>query len=276
VERLELIGKKLGIKEMEDWYNITKSQILENGGGSLSTYYGSSPSKLIMNVFSDMFDWKKEEFRSRKTLEYWTNKENLKNYLLYLKSYANVKDNLDWRRISKLAIKNAGGRGVLTRYGRLSKALIAADMQVDGDDCATTQSKPEQKLKKILEEIISGKENITMLIRYRHPQMKHSLSGIHMELDFWIPEWKLAFEYQGEHHYYQLHNNISEPIENQKVRDSEKKKACEELGIDLVIIPYWWNKTKEDLLALISEKRPKLVSSYNSDDGNWSNVQFKV
>ena len=34
-----------------------------------------------------------------------------------------------------------------------------------------------------------------------------------MELDFWIPNWNIAIEYQGEHHYYQvifIYFNISQ------------------------------------------------------------------
>ena len=47
-------------------------------------------------------------------------------------------------------------------------------------------------------------------------------------------------------------------------RDIEKIKECKLLGIDLIIIPYWWNKTKEQLIATIRKKRNDLFQEYKN------------
>jgi hypothetical protein len=71
-----------------------------------------------------------------------------------------------------------------------------------------------------------------------------------MELDIWIPELSLAFEYQGIQHY-----RISNVFESEFLRiqrnDMEKKKACQYHGITLISIPYWWDYTISSLAATI-------------------------
>ncbi len=44
---------------------------------------------------------------------------------------------------------------------------------------------------------------IDIFLNYRHPSLISPATNKSIELDVWIPEYKLAFEYQGEHHYHQ-------------------------------------------------------------------------
>lgn len=78
-----------------------------------------------------------------------------------------------------------------------------------------------------------------------------------MELDVYLPKHNLAFEYQGEHHFldiYALGHRW-----RQKQRDMEKKKLCQEKGITLIEIPYWWDFSKSSLMATIHHHRSDLV-----------------
>jgi hypothetical protein len=50
---MDSIGKEFGIKIMEDWYKITKKQIVESKGGHLLTKYSGSPIKLLKAVYSE-------------------------------------------------------------------------------------------------------------------------------------------------------------------------------------------------------------------------------
>ena len=79
-----------------------------------------------------------------------------------------------------------------------------------------------------------------------------------MQLDIFIPDHKLAFEYQGEQHYVEVY-----PLGAQwkhSERDLEKSLACKEKGITLIEIPYWWDFKKESLIATIHQYRPDLIS----------------
>jgi hypothetical protein len=68
----------------------------------------------------------------------------------------------------------------------------------------------------------------------------------------------IAFEYQGEYHYGK-HFLLGSPEGGVKTRDSSKKACCQDLGITLVEVPYWWKKDKGSLLATIHHIRPDLV-----------------
>ena len=50
-----------------------------------------------------------------------------------------------------------------------------------------------------------------------------------MELDVYIDELRLAFEYQGEQHYSPKYWS-GRDFERQQLRDKEKKKACKEVS----------------------------------------------
>eukprot|EP01124_Arcella_intermedia_P005806 TRINITY_DN13419_c0_g3_i1.p1 TRINITY_DN13419_c0_g3~~TRINITY_DN13419_c0_g3_i1.p1 ORF type:complete len:411 (-),score=50.74 TRINITY_DN13419_c0_g3_i1:290-1453(-) len=68
--------------------------------------------------------------------------------------------------------------------------------------------------------------------------------------DFYMPNRKLVIEYQGEQHYYSVLKWV--PLEQQQIRDKEKKAICDNNHIQLVEIPYWWDWTLLSLSQIIS------------------------
>jgi hypothetical protein len=93
---------------------------------------------------------------------------------------------------------------------------------------------------------------------FRHPELKPSDGSRNFELDIFFPKLKLAFEYQGEHHYSRLNGFVTN-LERRQERDVEKKQKCHEMGITLVMIPYWWDKQISTLKATIHNKKTGLV-----------------
>ena len=50
----EWLHQTLGHKSMDDWYDVTRREIYENGGaGMLTSYYNNSPSKALQNVYPE-------------------------------------------------------------------------------------------------------------------------------------------------------------------------------------------------------------------------------
>jgi hypothetical protein len=88
-------------------------------------------------------------------------------------------------------------------------------------------------------------------------------SGRAAQLDVYIFNLALAFEYQGEQHYgispYRRMNT-----ERLQDRDEEKKLLCKANGITLIEVPFWWDGSREQLEATIAQKRPELVLSTRS------------
>jgi hypothetical protein len=91
-----------------------------------------------------------------------------------------------------------------------------------------------------------------------HEEIRRNSNNTKVELDIYLPTERLAFEYQGEHHFYDIY--ALGPQWYQQERDEEKRKVCKELGITLIEIPYWWDRTNESLMATIHNYRPDLCS----------------
>src|SRR5690348_14990287 len=82
----------------------------------------------------------------------------------------------------------------------------------------------------------------------------HTVKAI--ELDIYLQSKQLAFEYQGEQHYFDVYALGSKWYQTQ--RDQEKKTMCNENGITLIEVPYWWDFDKLSLISTIHDHRPDL------------------
>ena len=50
-EFLETLGKELGFKTKEDWYNVTVKDFVSHGGRGLLAHYDQSPSKVLQAIY---------------------------------------------------------------------------------------------------------------------------------------------------------------------------------------------------------------------------------
>ena len=75
---------------------------------------------------------------------------------------------------------------------------------------------------------------------YKHSKLVFPGTQRGMEIDVFIPELNLGFEYQGEQHFQDI--GYFGPKMQYTARDNHKREACESQGITLVEIPYWWNR----------------------------------
>ncbi len=96
---------------------------------------------------------------------------------------------------------------------------------------------------------------------YLHEELRFK-SGHKMELDLFIPNLNLAFEYQGEQHYYDVY--AMGPQWQYSMRDEEKRHSCHQKGITLIEIPYWWDFQRASIQATIYEFRPDLIKNPGS------------
>jgi hypothetical protein len=99
---------------------------------------------------------------------------------------------------------------------------------------------------------------VEIIESYQHEDLIRISTQRKIELDVYLPNEQLAFEYQGEQHYVDIH--VLGYLWVQKERDQEKKRVCKEKGITLIEIPYWWNFERTSLIATIHQHRPDLIA----------------
>jgi hypothetical protein len=97
---MKWLGKQLGFKTMEDWYNITRKDIMDNGGATLLLKHRGSPSKLVTSVYSD-HEWMIWKFQ-RVAKGTWTNLEQSQRIemIMWVEKELRIETMEDWYRIS--------------------------------------------------------------------------------------------------------------------------------------------------------------------------------
>lgn len=112
----------------------------------------------------------------------------------------------------------------------------------------------ETMLYHIIEEIYPNTE----IIRHNRPDW---LEGL--ELDIYIPNKKLAFEYQGLQHFQAVeHWGGKEKLEIQKEHDSRKKRICEERGVHLICINYGEELTNDYIRKRIMIEETEMIKFF--------------
>lgn len=116
-------------------------------------------------------------------------------------------------------------------------------------------SKLHQFLFKVLQDIFPNKSDLHM--NYTHDTLRFPGSDKLITYDIFIPSLSLAFECQGEQHY--RASTIYTDIDGVSKRDGDKIKLSESAEITLIRIPYWWDHSKESLIATIHKYRPDVI-----------------
>eukprot|EP01124_Arcella_intermedia_P022457 TRINITY_DN3345_c0_g2_i1.p1 TRINITY_DN3345_c0_g2~~TRINITY_DN3345_c0_g2_i1.p1 ORF type:complete len:283 (-),score=75.09 TRINITY_DN3345_c0_g2_i1:211-1059(-) len=188
----------------------------------------------------------------------WTIPSQLFEFLRISGVLLFVRSPLDWYRISRNQLKQVGGSGLIDVFGGIGRVLEFVYPEVGWDRkrfLARGKKSTQRWLRVMLEEILP--QNTLILEDFLHPALLWDQNSHHkMELDIWVPQYSLALEYQGEQHYY--HNCFFGSTETLVRRDKKKRKRCEENGISLLIIPYWWDQTKTSLASHLHHRRPDI------------------
>jgi len=118
----------------------------------------------------------------------------------------------------------------------------------------TPKKSSQWRLCKIIKEILPP--NVYIFEEYAHPFLRFATGGA-IVFDIYISSLNLVLEYQGIQHYYD-HFMFGEATALRQ-KDDERLQACKLAGITLIRVPYWWQRDKESIVAILNQHRPDVA-----------------
>eukprot|EP01126_Amoeba_proteus_P062279 TRINITY_DN8440_c0_g1_i18.p1 TRINITY_DN8440_c0_g1~~TRINITY_DN8440_c0_g1_i18.p1 ORF type:complete len:473 (-),score=86.32 TRINITY_DN8440_c0_g1_i18:2687-4105(-) len=199
----------------------------------------------------------------------WATLVQVREFFESVKEKLHISSTSDWYRISQKQLKRFGGSGVYKKFKKIGVALQHAYPEIEWDmskfSCPRKRS-GQRWLKVVLSRLLPP--NTELHENFLHHQLfwDTTTNIQNMELDIWVPEYNLALEYQGEQHYFDVHEAYGPngTTAMYKERDLKKKQACFENGITLVAVPYWWDGQQESLASTLHLLRPDIFAFVDS------------
>ena len=233
------------LKTFEDWNSLSYDQICKFGGSSLLKKYSLFELKCLAYPDSN-FNFNQ---RNTKSLGYWNDDDNIQLFLSNLKDNFNLNSSQDWKRLSKQQIISFGGSGLLSKYS-LAKIIQMGNPDSSSFDKKSKFRRSSQRwLFLQIQKLFPGEEIVE---DYFHSEVSRE-SGFAVQFDVFLVSRNIAIEYQGKQHYEDIPANFA-PLEMYKYRDDEKERICKDFGIQLIIIPYWWDNHIDSLKETINSK----------------------
>eukprot|EP01114_Cavostelium_apophysatum_P016603 TRINITY_DN4763_c0_g1_i1.p1 TRINITY_DN4763_c0_g1~~TRINITY_DN4763_c0_g1_i1.p1 ORF type:complete len:587 (+),score=113.21 TRINITY_DN4763_c0_g1_i1:111-1871(+) len=113
-EFMNVISSRLGISRWQDWYSVTRADIVRAKGAGLLARFNNSPSRMITSLLPE-YDWEEMDFHAVPS-KFW---RDAKNRLLFgkrLESRLQIKKWEDWYEITCEDIIDNGGSTLLANY----------------------------------------------------------------------------------------------------------------------------------------------------------------
>jgi hypothetical protein len=171
-------------------------------------------------------------------------------YLKWLSEKLGISQAEEWASISYMDIKALKGAQALLLQG--GKFNLISQLVPQPTNRHSSRACEQQHMTRMVKQLFP---NMVVKTQYKCTEAYFVHSHAKMEFDVFVPEISLALEYQGQQHF--LSDDVIQ-------RDSEKVNACQQLGITLVTVPYWWDRTKDSLAATIHLARPDLLLTYGT------------
>ena len=264
---LDELKEKFNLNSFDDWNKITTNHIQLLGGRSLLK------SKSIFDIKCLGFPEGISKFDKpihAKPPSFWENEQNRNEYFEYLKDKFNLRTPEDWKRLSRRQIKANGGVWLFSKKQYLDSKLKFA--------CTSSPSFGQEEVSFSLRELLMSKNHVfkrsaqrwlflqvqklfpgeEIVEDYFHSELSRK-TGATVQFDVYLIQRNVAIEYHGKQHYEDIPAGFAS-LEMYNNRDLEKKKLCKIYGIQLVIIPYWWdndiNTLKNTLQVVVESSQP--------------------
>jgi hypothetical protein len=111
---IDWLANKLGIKELDDWYKVGFTDIRDNGGASILSYYGNSVHRLVSAIMphKQWLPWKFSQVADG----YWKSLAHQRQFADWIADSLNMESYEGWYMCTHETIEKAGGAKLLHLY----------------------------------------------------------------------------------------------------------------------------------------------------------------
>jgi len=256
--KLEEIGKSLNIKVLDDWLKFAQRDLVKRGASGLLGANGGS----LYNTLRFVYPQHKWNFKAKDTKPwgYWKDRTEVTRFLKFAETKLHINSPEMWYRVSLDQMKKLGGSGLMYYFPNILNTIYPERNWQTANFFEMRKRAKQRFLAACIRSIYPNDEVIE-----EHPIGLHPQSSLAVTVDIFVETRNLAFEYQGEHHY---HNVLpqSAPTLIFEMRDVSKLQLCSELGVKLIIVPYWWNEDECTIRKLIENQIIHIEDTTNSNE----------
>eukprot|EP01118_Nematostelium_gracile_P014074 TRINITY_DN5417_c0_g1_i1.p1 TRINITY_DN5417_c0_g1~~TRINITY_DN5417_c0_g1_i1.p1 ORF type:complete len:333 (+),score=55.76 TRINITY_DN5417_c0_g1_i1:286-1284(+) len=252
-EFINFATSKLGITELKDWYHVTTENITQlNGNGLIRRY--KNMLNLCLNVFPH-HDWKPWKFKQT-PMGYWDTMNDKAEYFKWLENELGIRNMEDWYRISLKHIQSVSNTLLFEKQGGIHRVLRKHYPEIKWDvDKLRSQKSQKSSQWRLLRAVETIFPTANVIEDYKTLNANENKSTL--ELDVYIDQFSIGFEYQGQHHFRETF--VFGKKKDTENRDKFKLGVCKSIGITLIQVPFWWDYSVHSLVGTILCHRPDLA-----------------
>lgn len=167
----------------------------------------------------------------------------------------------EWYRISLTQLRRIGAWNPIQDLGGLPSVLKVVYPEVKWEGAMfirPTKKSAQRELLNAIKKIFPKEEIIEeYIIETSEGDGALSKAPRFIEIDIFIPDLSIGFEFQGRHHYEDVDKVGNQPSKERA--DLMKARIAAQRGITLIAVPFWWDLQQESLENTIHEARSDLV-----------------
>ena len=250
LEYLNWFAKLNKIKKAEDWYKIERLVFFKTPGG-----YGLFKQiKTVLKIAN--FHYPKFNFLAWKFKKiergFFSKRKNVLKYIHWLEKKLSIKKKKDWYIHGYENISNNNGHSLLQIFSHSPLKILQYCYPKYSWDILRfgKTSKFEKQLYKLVKRLLKNKK---VVHRYRSKFSRFKKSNRPMELDIYIPEFKVGIEFQGAQHFFAKWGKHD--LKEIRERDKEKKKTFKKNGIKILYVTYKWKGQKKSIIDLLKKNK---------------------
>jgi hypothetical protein len=118
---LDWVMAELGI-DMDGWYQVSPSDVVVRGGGSLLAIYSNSVKKMLRELYPE-HDWLEWRF-VKAPAGFWNSHDNQRRFLNWVGSQLGIQRMDEWYKVTPSQVCELGGTSLLDKYGGSLSAAI--------------------------------------------------------------------------------------------------------------------------------------------------------